>query len=88
MDIVLDVLSWEEPFEPMDMPDLAILLRVAEWHDWTATELARSGSDVASSHRRTAQCLREVYDYMRRLRSILTEEDDFFASRSVAERVN
>jgi hypothetical protein len=86
MNIVLSVPPREGPFEPMDMPDFALLLPVAEWHDHTATELARSGSHLAASHRRAARCLRDIYDYMRQLRVILTEEDEFFDGTSIGER--
>jgi hypothetical protein len=58
MNIVLDIPSREEPFEPLDMPDLVTLLPLAEWHDQTATELAGSGSDLAPFHRYAARCLR------------------------------
>jgi hypothetical protein len=67
--------SGDEPFEPMDMPDFEMLLPIAEWHDETARELARSTSDLAPSHREAARCLREVYEYMRKLRTILIDDE-------------
>jgi hypothetical protein len=88
MNIVLDIPSREEPFEPLDMPDLVTLLPLAEWHDQTATELAGSGSDLAPFHRYAARCLRDVYDYMRQLRTILTEDHEFFDGTSIGESVN
>jgi len=72
----------------MDMPEFAMLLSMAEWHDRAATELAPSGSDLAPSHRRAARYLREIYDYMRQLRIILTEDDEFFEGASVREWAN
>jgi hypothetical protein len=85
VNIVVDIPSREEPFEPMDMPDLTMLLRMAEWH---AAELACSGSDLAPFHHKAAQFLRTVDDYMRQLRAILTEDDEFFSSTSVGEPAN
>jgi hypothetical protein len=88
VNIVLNNLSREESFEPMDMPDLVRLWRVAEWHDDKATELASSGSDLAPFHHQAAQLLRAVDDYMRRLRAILTEDDEFFGTTSLGEPAN
>jgi len=90
MSIVRDTLRWDEPFEPSDMPDLAVLLPAAEWHDHMATQLAQSGSGLAPFHRKAARCLRDVHDYMRQLQTILlTEDDDEFLDRtSIWESVN
>ena len=74
---VFDIVSREEPFDPTDMPDLALLLTMAEWHDHKARELARSGADLSPVHRKAARCLRDVYDYMRQLRTILPNDDEF-----------
>jgi hypothetical protein len=83
---VSDVVSREEPFDPMDMPDFALLLTMAEWHDHKARELARSGADLSPVHRKAARCLRDVYDYMRQLRTILTDDDEFLTAHVSANR--
>ena len=88
VNIVVDVSSREEPFEPMDMPDLAMLLRMAEWHGHMAMELASSGSDLAPFHLKAAHFLRAVDDYMRQLRAILTEDDEFFSATSLEGPAN
>jgi len=88
MNIVRDTLRWEGSFEPMDMPDLAVLLPAAEWHDHIATQLAQSGSDLALFHRKAARCLRDVDDYMRQLRTILTEDEEFLEGTSTWKWVN
>jgi hypothetical protein len=88
VNIVVDIPSRKEPFEPMDMPDLTMLLRMAEWHADMAAELASSGSDLAPFHHKAAEFLRTVDDYMRQLRAILTEDDEFFSSTSLGEPAN
>jgi hypothetical protein len=85
---VFDVVSREEQFDPMDMPDLALLLTMAEWHDHKARELARSGADLSPVHRKAARCLRDVYDYMRQLRTILTDNDECFDGTRIGEPAN
>ena len=88
MNIVRDTLCWEEPFEPMDMPDLEMLLPAAEWHDHIATQLARSGSDLAPFHRKTARCLRDLHDYMRQLDTILRDDDEILDHASIWESMH
>jgi hypothetical protein len=68
--------SREEPFDPSDMPDFAVLVPIAEWHDETARQLARSSTDLAPFHLEAARCLRQVYAYMRKLRIILADENE------------
>ena len=88
MNLILNIPSRGDAFEPMDMPDFETLLSMAEWHDRAATELAPSGSDLAPSHRRAARCLREVYEYMRQLRIILKEDDEFVSTTSLGQPAN
>ena len=71
-DIVLDHLPRAEPFDPMEMPDIAMVWRLAEFHQQCAAELSGSSSELASVHQWAARSLRELHDYLRQLHSVLT----------------
>ena len=72
-DIFFDHPSRLEPFDPMEMPEIATVWRLAEWHKQCAAELSDSSSDLASFHQWAARCLCELHCYLLQLHSVLAE---------------